>query len=247
MKQSKQRLKRLEKEKTKSLGLAETLMMKYAGWNDGRNELLRCNADGTWESSVLKQEVDAFEELCAHHMAELKLEEEKTFNEMNVLFDKVDPLRKKLFDAKAALEQAKEKAVDVTMRKEGEENLTEAQIVSRRHREHERMLLPLKKKVETYDKEFSDTVDSIFANLSQVKEAFDTTVKINQRVLQHSQRKIDVYWRSAMLQMPKLPALPMVVFSNVSEQAFESHYRQAEERAKKLRRELVYEICEEEM
>ena len=80
MKENKQRLKRLEKEKTKSLGLVETLTMKYAGWNDGRNGLLRCNSDGRWESSILKQEVDAFEELCANQMGRLKFEEEKTFN-----------------------------------------------------------------------------------------------------------------------------------------------------------------------
>ena len=35
MKQNKQRLKRLEKEKIKSLGLVETLTMKYAGWKMG--------------------------------------------------------------------------------------------------------------------------------------------------------------------------------------------------------------------
>ena len=247
MKQNKQRLKRLEKEKIKSLGLVETLTMKYAGWNDGRNGLLRCNSDGRWESSILKQEVDAFEELCANQMGRLKFEEEKTFNEMNVLFDKVDPLRNKLSDAKEALEQAKEKQVDVSVRKEGEENLTEAQITSRRNREHERILLPLKNKVEKYDKEFSDTVEAIFTHLSQVKEAFDSAVKVNQRVLFHSQRKIDVYWHSAMHQMPELPSVPNVTFSNLSEQAFANHYRQVEERAEKLRRELAYEFCEEEI
>ena len=242
MKQNKQRLKRLEKEKTKSLGLVETLAMKYAGWNDGRNGLLRCNAEGRWESSILKQEVDAFEELCAHQMGVLKFEEEKTFNELNVLFDKLDLLRNKLSDAKEALNQVKDKQVDVSVRKEGEENLTEEQIVSRRNREHDRMLLPLKNKVEKYDKEFSDTVESIFVHLSQVKEAFDSAVKVNQRVLLHSQRKIDVYWHSAMRQMPELPPIPNVTFSNVSEQAFANHYRQVEERAEKLRRELAYEL-----
>ena len=166
---------------------------------------------------------------------------------MNVLFDKVDPLRNKLSDAKEALEQAKEKQVDVSVRKEGEENLTEAQITSRRNREHERMLLPLKNKVEKYDKEFSDTVEAIFTHLSQVKEAFDSAVKVNQRVLLHSQRKIDVYWHSAMHQMPELPSVPNVTFSNLSEQVFANHYRQVEERAEKLRRELAYEFCEEEI
>ena len=51
------RLQSLDKGKAKSLGPVEKLTMRYAGWVDGRHGLLRCE-NGTWQSSVLKQEVD---------------------------------------------------------------------------------------------------------------------------------------------------------------------------------------------
>ena len=241
------RLKNLDKGKTRSLGLIERITMKYAGWVDGRKDLLRCNADGVWQSSVLKQEVDSYEEFCAEQMGRLKLEEEDEFKKMNILFDKVDPLRKKLSDAKERLKDVMNEKVDLSMRKEGEENLTKEQLASRRNRERDEMIQPLKDTVAEYDKELSDIVEAIFYYLSQVKESFDSTVKITNRILQHSQRRIDVYWRSAMRHIPELPAMPEVVFSNMSEQAFASHYNNVAARAEKLRMELAAELYREVM
>lgn len=241
------RLQSLDKGKTKSLGFFEKWTMKYAGWVDGRKGLLRCNADGVWHSSVLKQEVDSYEEFCAEQMGGLKLEEEDEFKRMNILLDEIVPLRKKLFDAKEQLKKALDEEADLSMRKEGEENLTEVQVAARRNREREESLQPLKDDVTKYDKALSDTVEAIFASLSQVKESFDSTVKITNRILQHSQRRIDVYWRSAMRHMQDLPALPDVVFSNKSEQAFAGHYDKVAARAEKLRMELASELYGEVM
>lgn len=241
------RLQRLDKGKTKSLGFIERWTMKYAGWVDGRKGLLRCDAAGVWQSSVLKQEMDSYEEFCAEQMGVLKLEEEDEFKKMNILFDEVVPLRKKLSDAKAQLKSASEERADLFLRKEGEENLTEVQVTSRRNRERDEQLRPLREAVVKYDKELSDTIDAIFSSLSQVRESFDSTVKITNRILQHSQRRIDVYWRSAMYHIPDLPALPTVMFSNMSERAFASHYDEVAERAEKLRMELASELHGEVM
>ncbi len=236
------RLRSLYEGKTKSLGLIEKWAMKYAGWVDGRKGLLRCNADGVWQSSILKQEVDAYEEFCAERMGGLKLEEEDEFKRINILFDEVIPLRKKLADAKEQLKKAMDKEIDVSKRKDGEKHLTEVQVAARRNRERSEALQPLRNAVAKYDTELSDVVDAIFAVLSQIKESFDSTVKITNRILQHTQRRIDVYWRSAMRYMPDLPALPDVTFSNFSEQAFASHYDKVEARAEKLRTELETEF-----
>lgn len=84
-----QRIQSLDKGKTNPLGLFEKISMKYAGWVDGRKGLLRCSTDGVWQSSVLKQEIDAYEEFCAKHIGHLKLEEEDAFKQMNICFDRV--------------------------------------------------------------------------------------------------------------------------------------------------------------
>ena len=62
--------------------LFEKLTMRYAGWVDGRHGLLRCE-NGTWQSSVLKQEVDSYEEFCAGQMGRLKFEEEDELDHLD--------------------------------------------------------------------------------------------------------------------------------------------------------------------
>lgn len=100
------RLQSLNKGKTKSLGPVEKITMTYAGRIDGKKNLLRCNENGIWQSSTLKQEVDSYEEFCAEQMGKLKLQEEDEFKKLNILFDQVIPLRKKLLESKNLLRNA---------------------------------------------------------------------------------------------------------------------------------------------
>ena len=115
------RLQSLNKGKTKSLGPVEKITMTYAGRIDGKKNLLRCNENGIWQSSTLKQEVDSYEEFCAEQMGKLKLQEEDEFKKLNILFDQVIPLRKKLLESKNLLRNAMDEEVDLTSRKEGED------------------------------------------------------------------------------------------------------------------------------
>lgn len=239
------RLQSLDKGRVKSLGPVEKLTMRYAGWVDGRHGLLRSTENGDWQSSVLKQEVDSYEEFCASQMGRLKFEEEDEFKNLNILFDTVVPLKTNLAAAREILKNALAEDVDLTRRKEGEESLTEVQVTARRNREREESLLPFKRAVSESEKALSDTIEAIFTSLSQVKESFDSAAKITNRVLQHHQRRIDIYWRSAVRQMPDLPALPNVVFSNNSEEEFAKHFDQVSKRAEKLRLALASELQEE--
>ena len=236
------RIQSLDKGKTNSLGFLEKISMKYAGWVDGRKGLLRCGTDGEWRSSVLKQEIDAYEEFCAKQIGHLKLEEEDAFKQMNICFDRVVPLRKKLSDAKKRLADAEAVDTNLTVRKEGEENLTEVQVAARRSRERNALLQPLRYDVSQCEEKLSATVQEIFDRLSQIKESFDSTVKVTNRILQHNQRRIDVYWRSAMRHMSELPAVPTVSFSNQAERSFADHYYEVAMRAEKLREELSSEL-----
>ncbi|MEG1502305.1 MAG: hypothetical protein RR370_02840 [Synergistaceae bacterium] len=239
------RLKNLDKGKTKSLGFIENLLMKYAGRVDARKGLLRCNTEGIWQSSTLKQEVDSYEEFCAQQLAWLKIEEEENFKKINTLFYKVIPLKIKFVDARENLKVTMVKEVDVIERKEGEENFTEAQVIARRNREKSEQLKALLDDVEKYEKQLLTIVDDIFEKLSHINESFDSMIKITNRILQHCHRRVNVYWRSAMCHMTDIPALPNIVFSNLSEQSFAQHYDNVAERAEKLYEELESELYRE--
>ncbi|MFI3212751.1 MAG: hypothetical protein R3Y24_05360 [Eubacteriales bacterium] len=239
------RLKKLNRGKLKSLGIIEKISMKYAGWVDGRNGFLRCDINGVWQSSILKHEVDSYEEFLSTQFGLLKVEEEDEFKQLNILFDKVNPLRKKLSTAQQALSSVLKEELDLTLRKEGEENLTETHITARRNRERSAYVHSFREEVRGYETQLSILIEDIFERLSQVKESFDSTLQITNRLLLHHQRRVDVYWRSAMYYIPELPAFANVIFSNVSEQKFADHYNEVVIKAEKLRVELENELMEE--
>ena len=62
------------------------------------------------------------------------------------------------------------------------------------------------------------------------------------RVRQHSQRRIDIYWRAASKHLPELPAVPDVTFSDKAEQSFVDHFHDVSAQAEALRSLLADEI-----
>lgn len=235
------RLKSLEKGKARSLGIFEILSMKFAGWTDGRKGLLRKSEDGSWQSSRLKEEIDTYEEFCEDLYGRLKFEEEEEFKKLNTLLDGVVIQNKDLSVAQKSLDSVLGKEISLNSRKAGEENLSEAQVMARRNHERNKQIQPYYNDVEEKRRTLNQTVEEIYKCLSHVREGFDSTCKIAHRLQQHCQRRIDVYWRSAMRQNGELPPVSNINFTNYSEQDYRNHYEKLEKRAEMLRNELALE------
>lgn len=231
----KKRIRSLEKEKLKSLGILEILSLKYAGWQDGRKGLIRQSEEGVWQSSRLKGETDSYEEFCGKLYGRLKLEEEEEFRSVNVLFNRAGTQYRALEEAKERLNAALGGKTALAERRAGEEELTEAQIIARRSRERSRQLEHCYRSVSEKEKILKDTVDEIFVRFSRIKESYDSTRKIANRLLQHSQRRIDVYWRSASRQNQELPPVPNIDFADQSEKGFREHYEKLEKKIDDLK------------
>ena len=202
------RLQSLDKGKAKSLGPVEKLTMRYAGWVDGKHGLLRCSQNGDWQSSVLKQEVDSYKRILRWSDGTLKVRGRGRVQKAQYSFRYGCSAENKPYCRQTGFKERPCRRCRPHRRKEGEESLTEVQVAARRNREREESLLPFKRAVAESEKALSDTIEAIFTSLSQVTESFDSAAKITNRVLQHHQRRIDVYWRSAMRHVPDLPALP---------------------------------------
>lgn len=235
-------LKSLQKGKARSLGFFEILSMKFAGWSDGRQGLLRTTEDGNWQSSKLKEEVDSYEEFCSDLYGHLKVEEEDEFKKLCILLESVTSINKSLSEAKKRLRVALDKEIVLNERKVGEEELNEAQVIARRNREHDKLLQPFYSDVEENERALFKTVDEIFKHLSQVRESFDSTCKIASRLQQRIQRRIDVYWRSAMRQNKELPPVPTIKFTDCCEQDYRRHYEELASRAELLRNDFISEV-----
>lgn len=235
------RLKSLKKGKARALGIFEILSMKFAGWTDGRKGLLRKGEDGSWQSSRLKEEIDTYEEFCEDLYGHLKFEEEEEFKKLNALLDSVVIQNKDLSVAQKNLDSVLNKDFSVNKRKVGEESLSEVQVIARRNHERNKQLRPYYNEVEEKRITLSQTVEEIYKRLSHVRESFDSTCKIAHRLHQHCQRRIDVYWRSAMRQNGELPPVPRISFTNYSELDYRNHFEKLEKRAEQLRNRLALE------
>lgn len=239
------RLKVLYDGKVKPLGIIETLLLKYAGYRDGKRGLIRCNDNRKWESATLKHEVDSYEEFCAKQLGRLKIDQENNFKAINILFDRIVSLRNDLVKAESRLHEIEAINIDIHERRAGEEYLAEAQVILRRNRERNELIHSLKESVKKYEIQLYESIDEIFTRLSEIQETFDTTVKINDRILQHSQRRIDVYWRTVMSKIAELPVSPCIQFNNISECAFAAHFKDLTVKAEKLRIEISGKSCRE--
>lgn len=233
------RRRSLERGKAASLNFFEALAMKRDGTMDGQKGLLRQTEDGTWQSSKLRELTDACEEYCSRLFGHLKLEEETTFQALGTLLDKVAPMQAALSQAKASLQAEQAKPFSPTERKVGEENLTEAQVIARRRAEREKRLQPFHQSVEAKTKTVEDTLNTIFSGISHLKESFDSTCKIQDRVTQHCLQKIDVYWRAAMQHLDSLPPVPEIGFTNQALADYRTHLEALTCRAEKLQQEFT--------
>ncbi|MCR5836275.1 MAG: hypothetical protein K6G88_07205 [Lachnospiraceae bacterium] len=240
----KKQIRNLKKGKTKSLGLFETLVMKHAGWSDGRKNLLKCSEEGVWQSSRLKGEIDSYEEYCGVLFGQLKVESEDVFNDVNMLLDKTELLQKNLVTSQKELEAELAIKTNVNERKFGEEELTDEQIVARRTREHNNHLNVFRQRVDETKKSIEQNCEEIFSMLGTLGETYDSTCKIANRLFQHCQRRVDVYWRSALRQNDSLPPIPNVIFTKNSEEQFGSHYKEVKRRGELIKKQLV--LSEEE-
>lgn len=240
------RISYLEGGKAKALGFWEKLDMWYKGFVDGNEKLLRSDEEGNWKSCILKEEIDSYEEYSAAVFARLKMDEEENFKSFSVACDKITPVQKALVSAKERLLDALDRVDSSDERKEGEESLSDIQVKVRRKRERERYLAPYKAEVRKYEQEMEKHIDNIFSIISQITEGYESAVSIVNRHAQHVQRRIDVYWRSAMMENDKLPPVADVKLTCESDALFKRHLDEMIEKAEKLRKEFEYISCREE-
>lgn len=236
------RIRILEKGKISSLGPFEKLSLKFEGWSDGRRGLIRKDDSNQWNSMRLKAEIDAREEFSAKLFGLLKVQEEEKYEKVGILFERLLLFQKQLYEVKNSLQSELNIDTDFNERRVGEENLTSAQVVERRTREREKHLAPFKSEVENCKNLIVDTLDEMFSLLSQIQESFDSTCRIVDRVQERSERRMDVYWRSAMKQKKELPAILDVHFKQTSKLTASEHYMQFTEKAEKLRKSIENEI-----
>ena len=230
----KNRAKSLIKGKIHSLNLIEKLSMKFAGLTDGKKGLIKQTKAGTWWSTTLQMLVDSYEEYCDKLYGNLKYEDEEEFKNVSILCNQIEPKNKKYTQELNLLKETLKTVPDVSTRKAGEEKMTNEQVATRRTRERSLYIINHQKSVDAAEADLRLAVDQLLTCISTIKEDFNTTCRISNRILNHCQRKADIYWREVMKHIPELPPSPEISFKSESREAYNNHYLQVVSKAEEV-------------
>ena len=233
-KMRKQRYKKVNTGKGKKVGLFESIGLKIKGFCDGRKGFPRQTDKDNWYSPFMNQEVNSFEEFCSHTWGNLQIENEGEYARLEKLMDGICQKRVLLEAARTDLAVAIKRENELgSVRKRGEDNLTDAQVRVRRKAEKDKKLAPVKSKVAGLEQELKDDEETFSDLHSKLGEDDNTTRLICHRVRNHVLMRLDVYWNSALRCHPDGASMPVVSALELEDEAEEAYLRPHKELMKR--------------
>ena len=214
--------KALRRGNTRGLNPAKTLRTTFAGRSDGRRGLPLEGPEGRWSSPRLQSMEDAYEAFSAGIWGRVQLELEEPHREAGNLVREI----RRLEDALAAHLREPPKAPEpgfFTMRRRGEEALSEKQIAQRRRREMEKRNAPYHAKRQRLETEISGSYTRLNTLCSLITETDNAARLICERTAHRVRLLADAYWNGAMHTHPRadeLPAAPEMTLTSGAEQTY---------------------------
>lgn len=233
-KMRKQRYKKVNTGKGKKVGLFESIGLKIKGFCDGRKGFPRQTDKDNWYSPFMNQEVNSFEEFCSHTWGNLQIENEGEYARLEKLMDGICQKRVLLEAARTDLAVAIKRENELgSVRKRGEDKLTDALVRVRRKAEKDKKLAPVKSKVAGLEQELKDDEETFSDLHSKLGEDDNTTRLICHRVRNHVLMRLDVYWNSALRCHPDGASMPVVSALELEDEAEEAYLRPHKELMKR--------------
>ena len=231
------RLHILEKGRIKTVGYLESLIIKIRGRSDGIHGL-PVKTESNWISPQIDKEINSYEEFCSRMFGSLQIELEEEFAHLGGLIDSISHYQNELESAKERLDtQLKNYSPSLSVRKKGEERLTESQVQSRRIKEREKYLSSARGRVSSLESKLSFQIDEFYALKNRIVEDYNSTRLICNRAKDYILQRIDIYWNSAYRKHPEsktMPAIPNVVFLFNAEKAYTEPHKKLMEKAESL-------------
>lgn len=242
------RLRSLEKGKIKNIGIIENIRLKLAGNSDGARGFPRCSEGNKWQSAFIDKEVNAYEEYCSRIWGSLQIEAESDYKRIGELIDSINHLWIELEKAKENLSNQSNHNEFLSVRKKGEDRLTESQVKARRAREQNKRLAPARNKIAELESKIVAQTEELIELKNAVDEASNTNRMICNRLKDHTFQRIDIYWNYALRKHPDaliMPTVPYVDLSYDAERVFITPHLELMQRADKLM-QLISENNKEE-
>lgn len=217
LKQNASLVKELRKGRNRHLGPVELLSLKAAGYSDGKIGIPKLCDNGEWTSAFIMREVGSFSEYCDRLWGKQQVDLHWAHRRCDTLFDEMLKLNRALLEAKANIKPGDPS--HLTIRKRGEEALTEAQVHARRAREAAKMSEKSRSGVHRIQAQIDEKYQELSLVYNFIKESDNIARLICERVMNHTKQRIAVYWRSAYKVHPESTRMPVAVSVEISSDA----------------------------
>lgn len=221
------KLKSLRRGRVRALGPVESMKMRTRGRSDARCGFPRQGEDGRWLSAALKQELDAYEEFGAATWGRMQIDMEPLHREAARRIDEILRLRREIARCRREAPDQPDLA-ELTVRRRGEEALTDKQIRDRRLRECKKRAAPYHAKLRGLLDQLRAAEEALEQLRSRIVESDNAARMICARVHDHTQMRIDVYWGEAVRIHPRgdeMPPVPQLSAVSKAEQTYVQRHR----------------------
>lgn len=196
------------------LSVFEAISLWNTARRDGRAGLPKHDASGLWTSPTVQKEINACNETHGKVFATLRLELEKDYVEAATLSDRILRYEARIDELSLNMPAPMHKE-DGCIRKQGEEQLSDAQIKRRRQREYDKLGAAARAELVEVQRKMEDCYEKLVELNNYLLEKNHEATIICEKIRSHTQQRIDYYWniitRVAFLNKSAIP----VVFSGV--------------------------------
>ena len=225
--------------RTPSVSPVEKILLERQGRTDGAADLVRPDADGSWNSPFIRREESRLSEYCSKVWGLLQIDNAELLTRLGTLIDEIDDCIERLEELTRETKDLTESYKDEPVsRKRGEENLSEGQVRARRSREQSKRFAPLRKKKTAIESRLRELFEEACILRNRMTENCNASRLVCERTMQHSGQRLNVYWRAAMMTSPSskdMPAAPASLHMPEAESIyFRSHRKIFDEADAKL-------------
>ena len=216
--------RKIEYDDTRPLTRKERRIATRKGKRGGKKGFPRVDENGNYYSPDISEMIHAYDQYESEIWAQYQTDSIEKLASLRNHISRIADIEKEIEIAKKELEEfCKESEKIPIVRKNGEEELSEAAVYARRTRDTMRQKAALSGRVSTLNNELSTHLREISGLRSWFFEADNATRLISQKVASHTQRLLDCLWNGALKTHPQrdsLPAKPNVKLTPRGEQLF---------------------------
>lgn len=232
------KVRRAARRRARKAGLFEKIVLKSLGRRDGKKSLPRQKDNGSWFSPFMDRKVRAFAMFGDNLWTLLQREQEEKYIQIENLNYAISQKQSLLDEKCQALEQQKEeKSRQLLLRKEGEDQLSDTVIKSRRAAEFAKDMEPARQEILSLTYQIRDDIRDLALLCSSIHEECNTIRMVCHGCKDSMMQRLDIYWDAALKSHPdkdRMSVIPEVTVVLEHEEKYMEMHKYNMLRAEKI-------------